>query len=170
MSIPMFIAVDAAEMDESSYPVAIAWSMPDGRIKSVLIMPEDHWQDDVAVLASREDMDLELHGVQADEVIRELLYDQLDDVFYTDQLFPQEQWLLKLFDAARREVTFELAEAQQLMPDVDWLDQFRLTLSQLGLDEQRAEDRIRAMLEVHVALTGDEPEWDEDEGHQEGLI
>jgi hypothetical protein len=94
-------------------------------------------------------------------VIRELQYDQQDDAYYVDSLHPQETWLVKLFDAAEKEVSFQLLEAAELYDDVDsWQQTRREALDLLGLDPGRAEDQVRALLEAHVILTGEQPEID----------
>ena len=40
---PAFIAVETGE--DSSLPLAIAWALPDGQMKHVLIQPDDEWLD-----------------------------------------------------------------------------------------------------------------------------
>lgn len=159
MSLPTFIALEGAADDEHSYPVSIAWSLPDGRIKQALIYPDPDWGDDEASLMTADDLDLDLHGYAADEVVRELLYDQEDDVLYTATLHPQEAWLLKLFTAADQDLGFQLVEAVELYADPEsWQLAWREALELLGLDPSRAEDQVRALLEAHVHLTGEQPE------------
>ncbi|SFC12453.1 hypothetical protein SAMN05660443_1509 [Marinospirillum celere] len=159
MSLPTFIALEGAADDEQSYPVSIAWSLSDGSIKQALIYPDADWREDEASLVTKDAMDLDLHGYAADEVVRELLYDQEDDVLYVDALHPQEAWLLKLFAAADQEVGFQLIEALELYDDPDtWQETRREAMEFLGLDPSRAEDQVRALLEAHVILTGDQPD------------
>ncbi|WP_404417718.1 hypothetical protein [Marinospirillum sp.] len=161
MSLPTFIALEAAADDEQSFPVTIAWSLPDGRIKQALIQPDESWEEDEASLLRVSELDLDLQGYAADEVIRELQYDQQDDAYYVDSLHPQEAWLVKLFDAAEKEVSFQLLEAAELYDDLDaWEQTRRETLEFLGLDPGRAEDQVRALLEAHVILTGEQPDID----------
>ncbi|SFW98239.1 hypothetical protein [Marinospirillum alkaliphilum] len=158
MSLPTFIAIEAAAADAQSFPVSIAWSLPDGSIKHALIQPDDSWLEAGDERPVMQDADLTVESYSADEVVRELLYDQQDDVYYLDQLHPQEGWLLKLFAAAGQEVTFELAEAVQLCEAADWSQAYQETQQFLGLDPTRAEDQVRALLETHVMLTGEQPD------------
>lgn len=157
MSLPTFIAIEAATDEAASFPVSIAWSLPDGSIKHVLILPDDAWLEDAEDLLVR-DMGLGVESYSAAEVVREFLYDQQDDVYYLDQLQPQEGWLLKLFDAAGQEVGFELVEASELCAGDDWSQAYLEAQQFLGLDPTRAEDQVRALLEAHVRLTGDQPD------------
>lgn len=157
MSLPTFIAIEAATDEAESFPVSIAWSLSDGSIKHVLILPDDAWLEDAEDLLMR-DIGLSVESYSAAEVVRELLYDQQDDVYYLDQLQPQEGWLLKLFDAAGQEVGFELIEARELCAGDDWFQAYLEAQQFLGLDPTRAEDQVRALLEAHVRLTGDQPD------------
>ena len=159
MTLPSFMAIEAAASEDGSFPVSIAWSLPDGSIKQALIQPDEVWLEEDTTLASVRDLDLSLEAYSAAEVVRELLYDQLDDVYYVTLIHPQEGWLLKLFASAEQEIGFELGEAHSLCLDADeWLDVYQDNLQLHGLDPDRAEDQVRALLETHVLLTGDQPD------------
>ena len=161
MSLPTFIAVEAAHQDEQSFPVSLAWSLADGRIKQAWVQPENDWLEAASeAQLAVSDSDFSLEAYPVDEVVRELLYDQTDDVYQVAQLHPQEAWLLKLFAAAEKEVTFELVEAAPLGNREAWQETYQQTLDFLGLDARRAEDQVRALLETHVILTGEQPEID----------
>ena len=153
------MAVEAAASEDESFPVSIAWSLPDGSIKQALIQPDEAWLEDDTSLASVRDLDLSIEAYSAAEVVRELLYDQLDDVYYVSLIHPQEGWLLKLFASAGLEIAFELAEASSLCADADeWSEIYQDAMYLHGLDPERAEDQVRALLEAHVLLTGDQPD------------
>jgi len=159
MSLPSFIAVEAAAAEEDSFPVSIAWSLPDGSIKQALIQPDETWLEEDTALAGVRDLDLSIEAYSAAEVVRELLYDQSDDVYYVALMHPQEGWLLKLFASAGQEVGFELAEASSLCADADeWSEVYQDAVLLHGLDPERAEDQVRALLETHVLLTSDLPD------------
>lgn len=161
MSLPMFIALEGAADDESSYPVAIAWSLPDGRIKQALIHPHEDWEEAETSLLRAAELDFQEQGYAADEILRELQYDQEDDVLYVDVLHPQEAWLVKLFAAAEKELSVQLVEAAELYDDpLGWQQVRYEALEFLGLDPSRAEDQVRALLEAHVRVTGEQPDYD----------
>ena len=68
---PGFIAIETGEDD--GLPLAIAWSLPDGRIKQTLIQPDDSWiSEDTNVMGSYSIEELESLGVSPLDVIREL--------------------------------------------------------------------------------------------------
>lgn len=159
MSLPSFMAIEAAASEDDSFPVSIAWSLPDGSIKQALIQPEEDWLENDSALLGGRDLDLSLEAYSAAEVVRELLYDQLDDVYYVTVIHPQEGWLLKLFATAEQEICFELDEASRLCDKADeWAQVYQDSLQLHGLDPDRAEDQVRALLETHVLLTGDQPD------------
>ncbi|GLR64200.1 hypothetical protein [Marinospirillum insulare] len=159
MSLPSFMAVEAAAIEEGSFPVSMAWSLPDGSIKQALIQPDEDWLEDATDLTGIRDLDLTIEAYSAAEVVRELLYDQLDDAYYVTAIHPQEGWLLKLFASAGQEIGFELLPASELCADVDeWSEIYQDNLHLHGLDPERAEDQVRALLETHVLLTGDQPD------------
>lgn len=159
MSLPSFMAVEAAATEEDSFPVSIAWSLPDGSIKEALIQPDEYWLENDTALAGVRDLDLSIEAYSAAEVVREFLYDQLDDVYYVTLIHPQEGWLLKLFASAGQEIGFELIGASSLCVDLDeWYEVYQDNLHLHGLDPERAEDQVRALLETHVQLTDDQPE------------
>ncbi len=159
MSLPSFIAIEAAAAEEDSFPVNLAWSLPDGTIKQVLIQPDETWLENDTSLLGVRDLDLTLEAYSPAEVVRELLYDQLDDAYYVTAIHPQEGWLLKLFAAAEQEIGFELSEASGLCADAfEWQEAYLDSLQLHSLDSERAEDQVRALLETHVLLTGDQPD------------
>lgn len=159
MSLPSFMAIEAAASEEDSFPVSIAWSLPDGSIKQALIQPDEDWLENDSALLGGRDLDLTLEAYSAAEVVRELMYDQLDDVYYVTSIHPQEGWLLKLFACAEQDIGFELSEASSLCVSFEnWQETYRDNLQLHGLDADRAEDQVRALLETHVLLTGDQPD------------
>lgn len=159
MSLPSFIAIEAVTSEEDSFPVSIAWSLPDGTIKQALIQPDEQWLEEGMALVGMMDLDLTLEAYSAAEVVKELIYDQLDDVYYVNLIHPQEAWLLKLFDVAGQEIGFELTQAYSLCTDEnEWSEVYYDCIQLYGLDPNRAEDQVRALLEAHVLLTGDQPE------------
>lgn len=155
MSFPTFIAIEAATQELDSPPLHIAWSLPTGDIKQARIAADESW--------TQEDQPLwEADAAEAyapAEIVREFLYDQQDEVLYLTEMMPAEAWLSRLFDAAGQEMSFELQPAAELIGDASlWQQTYRETLDFLGLDPERAEDQVRALLEVHVLLSGEQPE------------
>ena len=116
MIYPQFIAIDPSSFEEAAHPVAIAWSLPDGQIKTTLIAPDDEWDDwDISLQ--------DLHGITQDtlyqrgettwSVIRELEADLENPYLFADQLEPVETLLNKLYDSCDRELSFEIGHYRE---------------------------------------------------------
>ncbi len=43
MSLPRFLDIEYCQTDDALFPTAIAWSLADGQMKTVVIAPEDAW-------------------------------------------------------------------------------------------------------------------------------
>lgn len=118
MQYPHFIAIDGSSWEEHAHPVAIAWSMADGQIKTTLIQPEDDWDDwDIALG--------DLHGITPDtlyqrgetvwSVIRELEGDLEQPLLYADDEERVSMLLEKIYEACERDLSIELADARDVV-------------------------------------------------------
>lgn len=152
MSYPHFIAIDPSSYEDDAHPIAIAWSMADGQIKTTLIQPEDDWDDwDYAI----ED----IHGINQDtlyqrgetlwSVIRELENDLEQPYLIGDDEPRIEQLLEKMYDACHREPTLEISSfgSENLNAEVMAEVNEALFQQQLPCDE-----RVLVMLR-HWAMT-----------------
>ncbi|MEL7400196.1 MAG: hypothetical protein AAFN68_06440 [Pseudomonadota bacterium] len=148
MNYPHFLAVDGSSWEEHAHPIAIAWSLADGTIKTTLIQPEDDWHDwDFAL----ED----LHGINQDtlyqrgetgySVLRELEHDLEQPRVATDDRERVETLLEKLYDSCNRDVSLEIDDYLDDVRDTSVIAEVR---EQLQLAEHMCEDRVRLMLEV----------------------
>ena len=156
--IPGFIAIETG--DEEGLPVAIAWSLSDGRIKHTLIQPDDSWFDDSAS-ATREysSEELESLAVSPLDVIRELENDHFSATLYTNDSGEDELALTRIFDTYGMDPFIELAPAETLYDDLsasEWQRQRSDTFSELGLEPMRPEHEVEVMLNMHQRLTTDE--------------
>lgn len=111
MNYPQFIAIDASSFEDWAHPVAIAWSLPDGRIKTTLVTPDDDWDDwDISLQ--------DMHGITPEtlhqrgetpwSVIRELEQDLENSYIFADQPDRVEELLDKLYESCSRELNFEI--------------------------------------------------------------
>ncbi len=119
MQYPQFIAIDATSLSEDAYPVAIAWSLADGQIKTTLIEPEENWQTWDMGLA-------EAHGISPDtlyqrgetawSVVRELDADLAQPTMYynphTDPYI--SELLMLLYASCERELDIALVPVSAL--------------------------------------------------------
>lgn len=111
MNYPQFIAIDASSFEEWAHPVAIAWSLADGQIKTTLIAPDDDWDDwDISLqdLHGITPETLHQRGETAWSVIRELEQDLENSYIFADQAERVEELLEKLYESCNRDLNFEI--------------------------------------------------------------
>lgn len=128
MNYPQFIAIDASSFEDWAHPVAIAWSLPDGQIKTTLIAPDDEWGDDWDI--SLQDM----HGITPEtlhqrgetpwSVIRELEQDLENSYIFADQPDRVEELLDKLYESCSRELNFEIGHFNEQVDNQEALDPY----------------------------------------------
>ncbi|MCS2609875.1 hypothetical protein [Halomonas dongshanensis] len=152
---PGFIAIETG--DDDGLPLAIAWSLPDGRVKHTLIQPDDSWiDDDSNVMGQYTIEELESLGVSPLDVIRELENDHFSATLYTNGHGDDEAALTRLFDTYGLDPFVELAPAEALYPDLDdWHRQRSELFNEMGLEPMRPEDEIQVMLSLHQRLSDD---------------
>ena len=149
MQYPHFIAIDGSSREEHAHPVAIAWSMADGQIKTTLIQPDDDWDDWDITLQ-------DLHGINPDtlyqlgetvwSVVRELENDLEQTYLFADDAPRCSELLEKLYDACQRDLNIEIADCRELIhddaPDAD------------TINYQPCDERVRLMLLAWAAAQG----------------
>ena len=87
--MPAFIAVETG--GDGDLPLAIAWSLDDGRIKHTLIQPDEDWLDAETVsLGDYSREELASIGVSPLDVIRELETDHFNATLLTAGVFDDE--------------------------------------------------------------------------------
>ena len=163
MAYPHFIAVDASSYEEEAHPIAIAWSMADGLIKTTLIQPDDGWNDwDYAL----ED----IHGISQDTlyqrgettwaIVRELENDLEQTWLMTDDPERIEPLLSKIYEACNRELSIELGNHGKDITDQTALAE---ATDQLFHHQLTCDERVLIMLQLWAkqhGLTDKLPEQD----------
>ncbi|MCL7930552.1 hypothetical protein [Halomonas llamarensis] len=156
--IPGFIAIETG--DEEGLPVAIAWSLSDGRIKHTLIHPDDSWFDDSSsVTREYSSEELESLAVSPLDVIRELENDHFSATLYTNDSGEDELALTRIFDTYGMDPFIELAPAETLYDNVsasEWQRQRSDAFGELSLEPMRPEHEVEVMLSMHQRLSTDE--------------
>ncbi|MDX1459172.1 MAG: hypothetical protein R3276_16390 [Marinobacter sp.] len=149
MSIPRFLDIEYCQSDEVFFPTAIAWSLADGQMKTVMIEPDESW---LPTDFDPPNVDLRLlqeQGVPLIEIARALHEDLPDETVYTDGLDPDETLVDLIFTAVGMEAPFELAPVSELITSLDRHDiedRRRDLLFQEGLDPQLPENGVYALL------------------------
>ncbi|MFE8073168.1 hypothetical protein QQM79_19065 [Marinobacteraceae bacterium S3BR75-40.1] len=148
MRLPQFVDIEYLEIENCLIPTGLAWSLDDGRIKYVVLMPDDSWlpedPDELWV-----DLDYYAEqGVPALDAIQELAEDAGGSTIFHDALDPDEQLLEKLFETFRQDPPFELAGiAELLKEDAAVLEQRRQDiLNEQGLAPESAESTVYSLL------------------------
>ena len=158
MILPQFIDLSASSPDEQGYPTEIAWSLPDGSIKCVQILPDDDWSPWDNHDADTDVQHLMDHGVSCMDIVRELNDDLNGQTVYSDGLDFDSELLEKLYESCGEEPAFELTTISELFPDTDndlIYDQLRQIAEQNSLDLQNSEDTVRALLYANHNLTAE---------------
>ncbi|MCK0106338.1 hypothetical protein [Marinobacter sp. S0848L] len=149
MSIPRFLDIEYCQTDDALFPTAIAWSLEDGQMKSVVIAPDEAWVPDGADLGDIDLFYLEEQGVPILELVRELHEDLPGQTVYVDGIDPDETLADLIFEAVKQEAPFEIAPIADLITDLDsdtLEDRRRELMFEEGLEPQLPENGVYALL------------------------
>ena len=149
MSIPRFLDIEYCQTDDALFPTAIAWSLADGQMKSVVIAPDEAWLPEDGDLGDTDLLYLEEQGVPVLELVRELHEDLPDQTVYVDGMDPDEILVDLIFSAVQQDAPFEIAPIAELISGLDSdaiEDQRRQLLFDEGLEPQLPENGVYALL------------------------
>jgi hypothetical protein len=149
VSLPRFLDIEYCQTDDALFPTAIAWSLADGQMKTVVIAPEDAWLPEDGDLGDVDLLYLEEQGVPLLELARELHEDLPDQTVYVDGLDPDEILIDLIFSAVRQEAPFEIAPISELITGLDseaLEDRRRQLLFDEGLEPQLPENGVYSLL------------------------
>ena len=147
LSLALFIAVETCP-EPPYYPIVAAWTLPDGSIKSSLILADDNWSPDLCYSDHISDDTITALGHSVKDVLLEM-NDDLDAshvVGHGD--FSPAQGLEHLVEALDIELSFEISTTQQDISELlghDWRDELQDLAHETGLDLLQAEDQVRLM-------------------------
>ena len=147
MDCATFLAIETSP-EAPHYPIACAWSLPDGSIKSSLILPADDWPGELCY-SDHLDRDIILSQGHS---IKDIMLEMNDDL--------DGQWVLCHADFTPVNSFMLIADAIDMHPAFEWSDKgadiaevcgdyWREDLQdlgfELGLDLTQAEDQVRIM-------------------------
>ncbi|MDX5388428.1 MAG: hypothetical protein LPK24_18065, partial [Marinobacter sp.] len=115
MSIPRFLDIEYCQTDDALFPVAMAWSLADGQMKTVVIAPEEAWLPDDGDLGDFDLRYLEEQGVPLLELVQELHQDLPDQTVYVDGMDPDGILIDLIFSAVSQDAPFEIAPISELI-------------------------------------------------------
>ncbi|HLV76363.1 MAG TPA: hypothetical protein VKY53_00350 [Marinobacter sp.] len=149
MSIPRFLDIEYCQTDDALFPTAIAWSLADGQMKTVVIAPEQAWLPDDGDLGDTDLLYLEEQGVPLLELVQELHQDLPDQTVFVDGMDPDEILIDLIFSAVDQEAPFEIAPVSELISNLDSVtleDRRRQLMFEEGLEPQLPENGVYALL------------------------
>ena len=120
MPLPRFLDIEYCQTDDTLFPTAMSWSLEDGRLKTVVIAPQDSWIPEDGDLGDIDLLYLEETGVPVIELARELHQDLPDQTVFTDGMDPDEILVDLIFTAVSMEAPFEIAPITELIT-INWL-------------------------------------------------
>lgn len=158
MTPTLIIACEMSSYDEDAFPIAIAWSMADGCIKTSLIRPEDEWLEDTGYLEIDPDQLLQ-EGHSAKAILEELQQDRENEPLYCVDVDQTRQALDKLYDSLDSCNDLPLQPLHELLEDVpaDEIEACREEcMSQLEFDPYSADSQVRLWQQIYARLTENE--------------
>jgi hypothetical protein len=156
-NFPLFLDIEMSTPDDNGFPTSISWSLPDGQLKSVLIIPDDEWDPWENANPEIDLQHLFDQGVSGPDVIRELNEDLDGKTVYVDGLDDDELLLEKLFDTYEQSIGFEIATVSELFPkhNIEHILALRNEIArEYQLELESIEDKVRAC----IFLVNDMPE------------
>mgnify|MGYP000120840937 CR=1 FL=1 len=148
---PQFLDIESSSYDEDSFPTCIAWSLPDGQIKNVLVMPDEDWNPQDSSLPDETLQHLYDHGVSGIDIIREMNDDLDGKPVYIDGIDYDAELLEKLCDTFDEEPTFELTPITSLITNKSFeeiMDSKSLIMQENNLNTKHAEHNVLSLLMI----------------------
>jgi hypothetical protein len=146
---PRFLDIEYCQTEDALFPVAMAWSVENGQMKTVVIAPDDAWIPDDGDLGDFDLLYLEEQGVPLIEIVHELHQDLPDQTVYVDGMDPDEVLVDMIFDAVDSDVPFEIVGIESLVTSLSREaldDRRRQLLTDEGLEPQLPENGVYALL------------------------
>ncbi|WP_250657774.1 hypothetical protein [Alkalimarinus coralli] len=146
---PQFLDIESSSYDEDCFPICIAWSLPDGQIKNVLVMPDDDWSPHNSTLPEETLQHLYDNGVSGIDIIREMNGD-LDGIpVYIDGIDYDTELLEKLYETFDEEPTFELTPVTSLFTNKSFeeiIDNKNQIIQDNNFNTEQAEHNVLSLL------------------------
>ncbi len=115
---PAIIDIEATGFHALSYPIEVGVVTQEGLRYSSLIQPYpnwDYWCEEAEALHGISRTDLQKYGKPGDVVTRELNEILQNRTVYSDGWVVDKPWLIKLFDRARRPMSFWVSPLEMIL-------------------------------------------------------
>lgn len=154
MTPTLIIACEMSSYEDDAFPIAIAWSLADGCIKTSLIRPEDEWLEQADYLEIDPDQ-LMREGHSAKAILEELQEDRANEPLYCTDVEQTRQALDRLYDSLGGCNDLPLQPLHELLDTVaaDELEDCRQEcMSLLEFDPYSAESQVRLWQAIYARL------------------
>ncbi|MHA7879473.1 MAG: hypothetical protein ACX931_06770 [Saccharospirillum sp.] len=160
MELPIFLSFEVTDQ-EQGYPFAVAWSLPGGQYKSVLLKPEDDWLIDWESGNNSHGAPALQDLLERGETVLDVLKEWAED-FYGGEVYCEDPALAQycldmMYDAYGKDAPVEVIAATEAFEGVDSLDlddQRRWIMDTEGLNAVGAEDVTRTWLHLYARVFG----------------
>lgn len=116
--LPIILDIEASGLEDNiSYPIEVAYILPDGTIDSYLIKPEKKWTHWCGHAAKVHNIPRELivnEGIPAWEVATRLNAQLTGEYVYTDCARMDEMWLKKMYNDLGIDMEFDIIDLRML--------------------------------------------------------
>ena len=149
MRVPQFLKFEFDDNGPRLFPTAVAWTLTDGRIKYVVLMPDEDWLSDDEDERVLDDEFFLQQGVSPLDALREMNEDLAETTVYVDGLDPDEELLDCLCETLGQQPSFEVAPMVSLLRHLGFetmADRYRELMAQKTLDPRVAENAVYAQL------------------------
>ena len=158
MNLPSFVSFEVTDV-ENGYPYAIAWSLPDGQYKTVLVKPEQEWLIDWEAGNLPTDAPSLQDVIDKGETVVDILKEWSVD-FDNGEIYCQDPILAQycfdlMFEAYDKECEYDIISEYNLYEKLDPLDvddQRRWIMDTEGLSAIQCEDVVRAMVFLNARV------------------
>jgi hypothetical protein len=151
MDLPQFFTLEASSPEENAYPIAVAWSLPDGSLKTTTICPDEDW-DPLDNHDHNVDLDVLFdQGASPADICLEMNSDLDGCSAFCNFGNYDNELLEKLYESARSEPNFEVEHWQSAFQGLNADDiehRFVFKCRELDLYPETSEDRVRVMVFV----------------------
>lgn len=122
MSLPCFLDFEASSLNPGSYPIQVAWSLPDSRIECWLISPAgieewDDWDSNAQAIHLIPRDQLYTHGRPPHEVAARMNAQLGGRILYADSGLDR-MWCQTLFEVAELSPVFAIGDYWRLIHDL----------------------------------------------------
>jgi len=172
--LPSFLDFEASSLVSTSFPIEVAWSLPDASIEAYLISPVgiDKWTDWSVVSEKIHGISREqivAHGKSPDWICRRMNDQLTGQCVYTDNPRYDGMWLAELFSVTSLRLKFRLGLADELLFGLTYSNPTARLIAMQRIAEMKALARRRAggqhragvdvqyLLELYEIATNAEP-------------